>query len=140
MQFRYFFRTAVLRKLFDIRFCRLQAVSLFCWFVQQNARDAQMTTRVTDLPPSFLASIGFAAQGSPARALPLLNVKKKRDCSQSIDSDTNTDLDFSIETHPECGFYRFLIRFLISPKNAKSVVELQSSQLSTAVARRLKQA
>ena len=36
------------------------------------------------LPPSFLASRVFAAQRSRARALPLLNLKKKRDCSQSI--------------------------------------------------------
>ena len=35
------------------------------------------------LPPSFLASRGFAAQRFRARALPLLNLKKKRDCSQS---------------------------------------------------------
>ena len=35
------------------------------------------------LPPSFLASRGFAAQRSRARTLPLLNLKKKRDCSQS---------------------------------------------------------
>ena len=40
------------------------------------------------LLPSFLASRGFAAQRSRARrsrarALPLLNLKKKRDCSQS---------------------------------------------------------
>ena len=34
--------------------------------------------------PSFLASRGFAAQRSRASALPLLNLKKKRDCSQSI--------------------------------------------------------
>ena len=34
--------------------------------------------------PSFLASRGFAAQYSRGRALPLLNLKKKRDCSQSI--------------------------------------------------------
>ena len=128
-----FFRTAVLRKLFDIRFCRLRAVSLLCWSVEQNARDTQMTTRVADLPPSFLASSGLAAQGSRARALPLLNVKKKRDCSQFIDSVSNTDLDFSIESHPECGFYRFMIRFSICPTNAKSVVEPQSSQLTTAV-------
>ena len=92
-----------------------------------------MITRVADLPPSFLASSGLAAQGSRARALPFVNVKKKRDCSQSIDSVSNTDLDFSIESHPECGFYRFMIRFSICPKNAKSVVEPQSSQLSTAV-------
>ena len=133
MQFTYFFffRTAVLRKSFDIRFCRLRAVSLLCWSVEQNARDTQMTTRVADLPISFLASSGLAAQGSRARALPLLNVKKKRDCSQSIDSVSG--LDFSIESHPECGFYRFMIRFSICPKNAKSVVEPQSSQLSTAV-------
>ena len=35
------------------------------------------------LPPSFLASRGFAAQRSRARALPFLNLKNKRDCSQS---------------------------------------------------------
>ena len=35
---------------------------------------------VRGLSPSFLASRGFAAR---ARALPLLNLKKKRDCSQS---------------------------------------------------------
>ena len=69
--------------------------SLFSWSVEQNARDTQMNTRVTEgarrerlffllgLPPSFLASRGFAAQRSRARALPLLNLKKKRDCSQS---------------------------------------------------------
>ena len=34
--------------------------------------------------PSFLASRGFAVQRSRASALPLLNLKKKRDCSQSI--------------------------------------------------------
>ena len=32
-------------------------------------------------PPSFLASRGFAAQRSRARAISLLNLKKKRDCS-----------------------------------------------------------
>ena len=52
---------------------------------EQNARDTQMTTRVTErLRPSFLASRGFAAQHSRGRALPLLNLKKKRDCSQSM--------------------------------------------------------
>ena len=49
--------------------------SLFSWSVEQNARDTQM--------PSFLASRGFAAQRLRARALPSLNLKKKRDCSQS---------------------------------------------------------
>ena len=49
-----------------------------------------MTTRVTEgarrerLPLLFLASRGFAAQRSCARVLPLLNLKKKRDSSQSI--------------------------------------------------------
>ena len=52
---------------------------------EQNARDTQMTTRVTErLPPWFLASRGFAAQHSCGRALPLLNLKKTRDYSQSI--------------------------------------------------------
>ena len=52
--------------------CRLRAVSLFSWSVEQEARDAQMTIRVTELTLT-----------SRARALPLLNLKKKRDCSQS---------------------------------------------------------
>ena len=50
-----------------------------------------MTTRVTEgasrerlrFSPSFLASRGFAAQRSRARALLLLNLKKKTDRSQS---------------------------------------------------------
>ena len=47
-----------------------------------------MTKRVTEgarreRPPSFLASRGFTAQRSPERAFPLLNLKKKRNCSQS---------------------------------------------------------
>ena len=72
---------------------RLRAVSLLSWSVEQSARDTQMTTRVTEgarrerhsnffllgLPPSFLTSRGFAVR----RALPSLNLKKKRDCSQS---------------------------------------------------------
>ena len=68
----------------------VRAVSLFSWSVEQNARDTQMTTRVTEgarlerLPPSFLASRGFTAQRSRARALPFLNLKKKRDCSQPM--------------------------------------------------------
>ena len=48
--------------------CRLRAVSLYSWSVEQNARDTQMTTRVTEgerwgnffllgLPPSFLNSL-----------------------------------------------------------------------------------
>ena len=64
--------------------CRLRAVSLFSWSVEQNARDTQMTARVTEgarrerpLPPSLFASRGFAAQRSRTRALPLLNLKKK---------------------------------------------------------------
>ena len=64
--------------------CRLRAISLFSWSVEQNARDTQMTTRVTEgarrerpLPPSLFASHGFVAQRSRTRALPLLNLKKK---------------------------------------------------------------
>ena len=49
-----------------------------------------MTKRMTEgarrerLPPSFLAFSGLAAQRSHAQVLPLLNLKKKRDSSQSI--------------------------------------------------------
>ena len=69
------------------KFRRLWAVSLFSWSVEQNARDTQMSTRVTEgarQALSFLASRGFAAQRSQARVLPLLNLKKKTDCSQSV--------------------------------------------------------
>ena len=34
--------------LFHVLGARLRAVSLFCWSVEQNARDTQMTTRVTE--------------------------------------------------------------------------------------------
>ena len=66
-----------------VRESRLPAVSLFSWSVEQNAQ-TQMTTCVIkgarrELPPSFLAPRGFAAQRSRARALPVLNLKKKRD-------------------------------------------------------------
>ena len=76
------------------KIARLRAVSLFSWSVEQNARDTQRTTRVTEgarrerhdkreqslflllgLPPSFLASRSFGAKRSRARALPLLNLK-----------------------------------------------------------------
>ena len=84
---------------------RRRAVSLFSWSVEENARDTQMTTRVTEgarrerhdkrrllflfgLPPSFLASRDFVAQCSRARAPPFLNLKKKRDSSQSKASST----------------------------------------------------
>ena len=48
-----------------------------------------MTTRLTKdarlerQPPSFLASRGFVARRSRSRSLPSVNLKKKRDCSQS---------------------------------------------------------
>ena len=115
---------------------RLRTVSLFSWSVEQNARDTQMTTRVTEgarrerhpnyfllgLPPSLLASrvsrlasrvsrlasrvsrlasrvsllasrasrlvsrvlrLAASPLNARARALPFLNLKKRRDCSQS---------------------------------------------------------
>ena len=50
-----------------------------------KARDGRGTTKyfLLTLPPSFLASRGFAAQRWRARALPSLNLKKKRGSSQS---------------------------------------------------------
>ena len=53
-----------------IRSCsvRLRAVSLFSWSVEQNSRDTQMTTRVTE----------------GVRALPILNLKKKRETAPSL--------------------------------------------------------
>ena len=60
-------------------FRRLRAVSLFSWSVEQNVRDTQMKTRVTEG-----ARRATHAQRSHARALPLLNLKKKGDCLHSI--------------------------------------------------------
>ena len=64
--------------------CRLRAVSLFSWSVEENARDTQMTTRVTE---GARRAAGcrprHSARRSRARALPRLNLKKKRDCSHS---------------------------------------------------------
>ena len=42
---------------------RLRAVSLFSWSVEQNARDTQMTTRVTE-------GASFIRRGSPLRSNP----------------------------------------------------------------------
>ena len=62
---------------------RLRAVSLFSWSVEQNARDTQMITRVTEgarrerhEPPSFLASRGFATERSRA-CTPLTKSEEK---------------------------------------------------------------
>ena len=54
---------------------RLRAVSLFSWPVEQNAQDTQMTMHVTEgmRRPCF----------SCAWALLSINLKKKRDYSQS---------------------------------------------------------
>ena len=64
--------------------CRLRAVSLFSWSVEENARDTQMTTRVTEgARRAEGCRPRHSARRSRARALPPLNLKKKRDCSQS---------------------------------------------------------
>ena len=74
---------------------RLRAVSLFSWSIEQNARDTQLTTRVTEgaRQESQLAreeaTRGFVARRSRARVLPSLNLKKKRDCSQSNLAETS---------------------------------------------------
>ena len=41
---------------------RLRAVSLFSWSVEQNARDTQMTTRVTEVP--HLAHLGLLSRAA----------------------------------------------------------------------------
>ena len=94
-----------------LRESRLPAVSLFSWSVEQNAQ-TQMTTCVTEgerreRSPSFLVPRGFATQRSRARALPVLNLKKKRDCSQSIEkvicSERVVNLDVANSTSSGTG-------------------------------------
>ena len=64
--------------------CRLPAISLFSWSVEQNARDTQITTRVTEgARRAGGCHPRFSARRSRARALPPKHLKKKRDCSHS---------------------------------------------------------
>ena len=72
---------------------RLRAVSIFSWSVEQNARDTQMTTRVTEVArrerlfssraAALVSRISRLRRSTRARVLPFLNLKNKRDCSQS---------------------------------------------------------
>ena len=82
---------------------RLRAVSLFSWSVEQNARDTQMTTRVTEdarrerhgCRPRF-SRLAASSLNAHAR-VHLLNLKKKRGCSQS---------------RLDCNIYSFYCTFL----------------------------
>ena len=74
------------------RFNRKISQSLFYLSLSGETRREKMTTRMTEgcetvgYRPLFsrLAARGFDARSSRARAAPSLNLKKKRDCSQSI--------------------------------------------------------
>ena len=69
---------------------RLRPVSLFSWSVEQNARHTQIATHVTE----------GEAQRLRACALPSLNLKKKRDCSQSTLKTTRTIIKPPCATTP----------------------------------------
>ena len=58
------------------RCIRLWAVSLFSWSVKRNVQAKKMTTRM--IGASFLKFPSFATWPSGVRALPSLNLKKKR--------------------------------------------------------------
>ena len=75
---------------------RLRAVSLFSWSIEQNARDTHMTTRVTEGAP--LVSRVYARARTPFHSIPipLLNLKKKRDRSQSSGPDSAQHSDYNI--------------------------------------------
>ena len=62
---------------------RLRAVSLFFCSPSSKTRDTQMATRVTDGARRALVSRVSRLRRSRARALLSLNLKKKRDYSQS---------------------------------------------------------
>ena len=65
------------------KFRRLRVVSLFSWSVDQNARDTQMTTRVTEgarRVPSFLASrVSRLRRSTLARACTSLTKSEEKD-------------------------------------------------------------
>ena len=69
---------------------RLRAVSIFSWSVEQNARHTLITTHLTK----------GEAQSLRARALPSLNLKKKRDCSRSMLKTTRTKIKPPCATTP----------------------------------------
>ena len=63
---------------------RLQAVSLFSLSIEQNARDTQMTMHETEgAREGEATALVSHVSLRHSRALPLLNLKKKRGCSQS---------------------------------------------------------
>ena len=82
---------------------RVRAVSLFSLSVEENARDTQMTTRVTEgerreghdkrettlfssRAPALVSRVSRHCRLALARACtPLTNLKKKRGCSQFIE-------------------------------------------------------
>ena len=84
--------------------------------VERKARDTKMTTRMLEgarrkrlfslleLPPSFQASRGFTARRSRPRALPPLNLKKKRDFSQSNRFFAHPSLYHELQFHPGVGY------------------------------------
>ena len=82
------------------------AWKLKCWQAKHVKRDLRIRLRAVSLffffllglPPSFLASRGFAAQRSCARALPSLNLKKKRDRSQSSKHENSSLLKNFVST------------------------------------------
>ena len=52
---------------------------------------------ISRLPPSLLASHGFAARRSRARTLLSLNLKKTRDCSQSTHTVRHSETEFTTD-------------------------------------------
>ena len=63
--------------------CRLRAVSLFSWSVEENARDTQMTTRVTEGARRAGGCRPRHAARRSRACLPPTKSEKKRDCLQS---------------------------------------------------------
>ena len=79
-----------------------------------------MTTRVTEgaeEAPSFLASRGFSAQRSRARRFLLLNLKKKRDCSQSTQRFFETSVAVSITALFRKTIIRMIMLYLLNNQN-----------------------
>ena len=70
-----------------------------------------------DEAPSFLASRGFSAQRSRARTFPLLNLKKKRDCSQSTQRFVETSVTVSITVLFRKTITRMIMLYLLSNQN-----------------------
>ena len=86
--------------------------------------------KARDEAPSFLASRGFCAQPSRARAFPLLNLKKKRHCFQSTQRFVETSVTVSITVLFRKTITRMIMLYLLSDQNIAQSICAESVSIT----------